>query len=274
MQRNTKPGLDDVLVKLLQPLYRLGQPHVEGLQHIDSARPALIVANHTTLGVLDVPFFYIALREKSGVRLRALAHKFGFKTPVTKAILQSMGAVEGTRENCNQLMEAGEHILVFPGGGREVSKTKGQKYQLLWQERMGFVKMAVEHGYPIIPLASVGAEECYDIRFDRTDLLKTPLGPWIKRIAVKLDHVIKFDEIPPLLVTGWGGTLLPRPERFYFKFMPPIETAHVSPDDELGCHQIKAATKIAIETGIIDLLSFRETDPLRNPLAARLRSLK
>ena len=30
--------------------------------------------------------------------------------------------------------------------------------------------MAASHGYPIIPLASVGAEDCYDIRLDRNDL--------------------------------------------------------------------------------------------------------
>ncbi len=274
MSKKAKHGLDDVIVKLFQPLYRLGQPHVDGLAHVDLDRPALFVANHTALGVLDIPFFYIALRENTGVRLRGLAHKLGFKSPVTRALLHSLGAVEGTRENCHELMKTGEHILVFPGGGREVSKTKDQKYQLLWQERIGFVKMAASHGYPIIPLASVGAEECYDIRLDRNDLLKTPIGSWIKRVADRFDHVIKFDEIPPLLVTGWGGTILPRPERFYFKFMPPIETKHVSPDDEIGCQKIKAETKLALEAGIADLLSFRESDPLRNPLAAKLRALK
>ena len=59
----TAPRLDNILLKLFQPLYTLSQPHVEGMKHVQKSRPALIVANHTTLGVLDVPFFYIALRE-------------------------------------------------------------------------------------------------------------------------------------------------------------------------------------------------------------------
>ncbi len=274
MAKTSSLKLDHVFVKLFQPLYQLGQPHIEGIEHVQQSGPALIVANHTTLGVLDIPFFYTALREQAGVRLRGLAHKQGFKNPISRAILHNLGAVEGTRENCRELMEAREYILVFPGGGREVSKTKGQKYQLLWEDRIGFVKMAAAHGYPIIPLASVGAEECYDIILDRNDLVNSPVGPLFRNLVNRFSNLVKFEEIPPLVVRGWGGTPLPRPERFYFKFMPPIETKHVSPDDEAGCLELKATTKAAVERGMADLLLLRETDPLRNPLAAKLRAIK
>ena len=99
-------------------------------------------------------------------------------------------------------MRAGESILVFPGGGREVFKHKGEKYRLIWKERMGFARLAIEHGYPIVPLAAVGAEECYDILVDSDELLHTPIGPLLERIAPRPD------EIPPL-VRGIGP--LPRP---------------------------------------------------------------
>jgi hypothetical protein len=35
-------------------------------------------------------------------------------------------------------------ILVFPSGSREVFKRRGQQYQLLWRERMGFARLAIE----------------------------------------------------------------------------------------------------------------------------------
>jgi hypothetical protein len=35
-------------------------------------------------------------------------------------------------------------VLVYPGGGREVAKRKGEKYQLLWKERVGFARLAIE----------------------------------------------------------------------------------------------------------------------------------
>ena len=50
-------------------------------------------------------------------------------------------------------------MLVFPGSGREVTKRKGEAYKVIWKERTGFARMAIEHGYPITPFASVGPEE-------------------------------------------------------------------------------------------------------------------
>ena len=245
------------LLESFRPIYELCNPYFDGLEHVDAQKPSLIVANHTTLGVLDIPFFYYALVKERGVHLRGLAHRIFFSNPASARILKELGAVEGTRENCSRLMKSGEHILVFPGGGLEVNKTKNQKYQLLWEGRSGFAIMAAAHDYPIVPLASVGAEEAYDIRLDRTDLLATPFAQILKRFAPS------ENEIPPI-VTGWKGTPLPKPERFYFKFMPPIPTAHVDPEDEVACQALKDQTQAAIESAIRELQEIQESDPTRN----------
>jgi hypothetical protein len=42
-----------------------------------------------------------------------------------------MGVVLGTPEGCAELMVCGESIPVFPGGGREVCKRKGEKCELI-----------------------------------------------------------------------------------------------------------------------------------------------
>jgi 1-acyl-sn-glycerol-3-phosphate acyltransferase len=51
--------------------------------------------------------------------------------------------------------------MVFPGGGREVTKRKGQQYQLIGKNCEGFAVMAIEQGYPIIPFASVGTNTAW-----------------------------------------------------------------------------------------------------------------
>ena len=63
-------------------------------------------------------------------------------------------------------MKAGENILLFPGGAREVAKRKGEAYQLVWKKRLGFVRLAVEHSYRILPFASVGQEDAFSIILD------------------------------------------------------------------------------------------------------------
>jgi hypothetical protein len=75
-------------------------------------------------------------------------------------------------------------VLVFPGGAREVFKRKGEAYRLIWKERIGFVQMAAAHGYPIVPFASVGADEAYDIEFDAADLMRSPIGTLLRATGI------------------------------------------------------------------------------------------
>src|SRR5512144_2637637 len=140
---------------LLEPWHWLTAPRFTGLEHVPTDRPVLAVANHTLMGVLDVPLLVIGLHDLKGVFLRALGDHLHFQVPLWRDLLIRFGTVEGTRENCHALMRAGESILVFPGGGREVFKHHGEKYRLIWKERAGFVRLAVEHGYAIVPLAAV-----------------------------------------------------------------------------------------------------------------------
>jgi 1-acyl-sn-glycerol-3-phosphate acyltransferase len=212
----------------------------------------------------------LGLYEQRSVFVRSLGDHIHFKIPGWRALLSHYGVVEGDRVNCHQLMQAGETILVFPGGAREVFKRKGEKYHLIWGRRAGFARLAIEHCYPIVPFAAVGAEECYDILLDAGDLLASPVGALLRQF------VPRIEEMPPL-VRGLGPTLLPRPQRFYFAFGAPIETARFAGrhDDDATCFAVRELVRAAIETEIAELLWERrheaETDllgPTRRPVGA------
>lgn len=195
-----------------------------GLGNVDKDRPALYVSNHTIYGGLDGPLIYLALYEEKGIVIRSLGDHFHFKIPGWRELMRNAGTVEGTRENCHRLMEGGEHILVYPGGGREVAKRKGEQYKLAWKTRTGFARMAMEHGYPIIPVASLGADDAYDIHYDAYDFKASKLGQ--KLLANKtINRLLRNGDVIMPFSTGVGFTPLPRPERFYFSFGEPIETA-------------------------------------------------
>jgi 1-acyl-sn-glycerol-3-phosphate acyltransferase len=251
---------------VLAPWRWLTAPRFYGLENVPGDRPAVFVGNHTVMGLLDVPLMLLGLHEHRGVLVRPLGDHVHFAIPGWRDLLRLFGTVEGTREGCRALMAAGESILVFPGGGREVFKRKGEKYRLLWGNRLGFVHLAIEHGYPILPFAAVGAEECYDIVIDAGDLL---------RLVPLLRHLPRADEIPPL-VRGLGLSAMPRPERFYFHFGQPIETAHLVglETNERLCSAVRDEVRAAVEAGIAFLLWQRERDPERRPLARLLRRLR
>jgi 1-acyl-sn-glycerol-3-phosphate acyltransferase len=265
----TRPtGLELAAAKvLLEPWRWLTAPRFSGLDHVPRDRPMLVAANHTLMGVLDLPLLVLGLHDHTGVFLRGLGDHLHFRVPVWRDLLTHFGAVDGTRRNCRTLMRAGESLLVFPGGAREVFKHKREKYRLIWKERVGFVRLAVQFGYPIVPLAAVGAEECYDILVDSDELLQTPIGPLLRQVAPRPE------EIPPL-VAGIGP--LPRPERFYFHFGRPIETApwRGRQDDDALCLRLRERVRRAIQRGIRQLLDEREHDPHRRLQVRVIRQVR
>src|SRR5258706_9350655 len=163
-------------LRLLEPWRKLASPAVLGLEHVPDERPLLFVGNHTLYGLLDAPLLISELYERKRLFLRALGDHAHFKIPVWGALLKRFGVVDGTPERCAALMRAGEAVLVFPGGAREVAKRKGERHRLIWKERLGFVRLAVAHACTIVPFASIRGEDAVDIVLDADQPLAPPLG--------------------------------------------------------------------------------------------------
>lgn len=251
----------DRLAGLLAPLSRITAPLVIGIDRVPE-RGALFVGNHTILGVLDLPFMVRELWVRRRILPRGLGEHAHFRIPIWRELLVGNGMVRGTRENVRELMHRGEHVLVYPGGANEVYKRRGQRYQLLWNERLGFARLAIEFGYPIVPFAAVGADDMYDVvADDRT--------PGLAQLASLLDRLAGVP-LPPL-VAGLGPTPLPRPERLYFHFGEPIETTRFDRrhDDDEAAIELRDQVRVAVIGGIDELLAVREADPGR-PLRSRL----
>jgi len=204
-------------------------PQSFGLEHLDPARPALYVGNHTIYGVLDGPLMVLDVYEKTGIYFRSLGDHFHFQVPGWREMLLQGGAVHGTPEVCSQLMQGRQHIIVYPGGAREVMKNQGEQYRLMWKRRTGFARMAMQHGYDIIPFAALGADDALSIRYDSQTFRQSLLGRVARKTGL-LDSLFRGGDTLGPWVTGVAGTVIPRPEKMYFLFGERISTAHLQAD--------------------------------------------
>ena len=250
MRTDPPPELEKAL-HLLDFHQLVHRPTFTGWDNVPDERPLLFVGNHTVGGFLDVPLLFRELWKQKGIFLNALGDRAHFKVPGWGKMLERFGVVEGTRANCAELFQAGACVLVFPGGAREVAKKKTEINQLLWGERRGFAKMAVEHNVTIVPFAEVGVEQALDIIWDADDIAGTPLGKILDAFGFRQDL-----RIP--LVRGVGPTPIPRPERFDFHFARPIPTLDVDPNDDDAVWQVREATRLAVEEAMAMLLERRE----------------
>jgi 1-acyl-sn-glycerol-3-phosphate acyltransferase len=250
---------------LLAPWRVLTDPRFDGHEHLPTDGRYLLVGNHTTLGLFDVPFLVLDIHRRTGVLVRSLGERQHFRVPIWRDLLAHFGTIDGTRENTRRLLAAGEAVLVFPGGGREVARHRGDHYPLVWRERIGFARLALEFGYPVVPFSMIGVDDMWDVVVDADDALYAPARALARRLDV--DPELLFP-----VVRGLGPTPLPRPQRIYGRLAEQIDARQFgsSWDDADAARALRDEVKRAVRRGIEDLRAERRRDPARK-LGPRLR---
>jgi len=249
------PALLAALDAALAPVRALNAPVFHGIENVPEHGPALLVGNHTVMPLLDVPVMMAEIRARRGVWIRSMADHVHWRVPLWRDVRRIGGCVDGTRENCRRLLADGEIVLVFPGGAYEVTRFHGRRYQLAWRERVGFVRMAVEAGCPIIPFGAVGVEDQFPVLVDPDHPLQAPVRALTRRLLGRRDLVF------PVL------GLDPRPERLYFSFGEPIDTSPWAgcEDDEIALSEAREVVRKRVAELVDDLLAEQSADPGRRP---------
>lgn len=250
----------------LGPVMDLYRPYVDGLDELPSDGRFLLVGNHTQFGLSEIGLIPYFVRSAIGAHVRTLADRqLGRARGPQAAFFTAYGAVVGSPENAGQLMRDDQTILVFPGGGREMPKFKGEEYTLRWNDRYGFARVAAEHRYPIVTAGLVGGDDVFTSMTTR-DSRWGRFNEWAsERLSGRTDMAF-----PP--IRGIGPTLIPRPRRMYLRFGTPIDTNR--PDRtsaETWPTIIKERVQTELETTLADLQRIRDADPYRelNPMAWR-----
>lgn len=257
---NEKTG--EIIHKIVKWYFK---PEYIGLENLNFKTPALYVSNHTLLGLTDGPLYMARLLHKKNIYLRPLVDKMQKHIPIWRKLMTDFGGVVATKDNCKRLMEQNQHILVFPGGTNEAFKKEGEEYKLIWKERYGFVKMAIENNYPIIPISGLGGDELYDIILDKEDIMNSFIGKMLKDTGIAKRYLKGGENIPPI-VAGLGGTFLPKPKRIYYSFGKPIHTNKYNKKqiDNNIIEKIRIEVELEIYKGILNMIKYRQNEGYKN----------
>ncbi|WP_205697352.1 lysophospholipid acyltransferase family protein [Conexibacter sp. SYSU D00693] len=211
--RESLPGL-----WLLASLWHRAE--VRGLGNIPEEGPVLIVGNHSGGNMTpDTGVFTLAFSAYFGVerRFHQLAHNLVVSFPGL-GFLRKYGVVAASPENARQALEAGAALLVYPGGDHEVFRPSWQRHRVDFDGRRGFVRLALEHDVPIVPLVSIGGQET---------ALFLSQGKGLAR-ALMLDRTARLKSLPILLAPPWGLVVgdftghVPLPSKIVVEALPPI----------------------------------------------------
>jgi 1-acyl-sn-glycerol-3-phosphate acyltransferase len=162
------------ILELLYPVYKqYFRLRIFGKENVQD-RPYMIVANHSGQIALDGMLISMAfaLDVQPPRILRAMVERFFPALPFFGTWAAEAGAVLGDRQNCLNLLERGESVLVFPEGVNGVAKSTSNYYKLQHFTK-GFLRMAIQAEIDILPLSVVGAEEIFPWVYQAKGVAKT-----------------------------------------------------------------------------------------------------
>ena len=257
-QVNIQKLLKDVKPKWVHHLTRAHEwyfkPTFLGTEHLSAERPAMYVGNHTLYGVIDTPLLIDYLMNECGIVVISMADHVHFHVPIWDKVVKSFGGVHGLRENARAVMQAGYSILIFPGGGREVTKRKGEQYQLIWKERYGFLRLAQEFGYDIVPFAAYGGDDVFEPGLDANDVLKYRLSKQLLKIP-QVKKLLRDGEIIPT----FPKSIIPKKVPLYFQFLARIN-APAKDANQHDLQQLRELLQSQIYTALDELKTISERD--------------
>jgi len=149
----------DAFLDALDRIGRRIHVDVRGLDLLPPGR-ALLVANHA-FG-FDIAFAMARIHVETGRRVWALGEHAWWAVPGVRRFAAAVGTVDGTPENVDALLARDELVVVLPGGLREAVKPRELRYRLLWGHRYGFVRAALRNAAPLVPIASIGADDLFN----------------------------------------------------------------------------------------------------------------
>src|SRR3989440_2429673 len=194
---------------------------VRNMEWIPEEGPVLLVGNHSGGNITpDTIVFTLAFNTFFGVErpFYQLAHNLVLTMPAL-AQLRKFGTVAASPANAREALESGAALLVYPGGDYEVHRPSWQGNRVDFGGRKGFIRLALEHDVPIVPVVSVGGQETA-LFLSRGDRLARMLG---------LDKALRLKVLPISLALPWGLNVgdmlghLPLPAKITVEALPPID---------------------------------------------------
>jgi 1-acyl-sn-glycerol-3-phosphate acyltransferase len=204
---------------LLASLYFRAQ--VRGLENIPEEGPVLLVGNHSGGNLTpDTGVFTLAFNTYFGVERRfyQLAHNLVLSMPGL-GWLRKYGTVAASPENADEALESGAALLVYPGGDYEVHRPSWDRAKVDFGGRQGWIRLALKHDVPIVPVVSVGGQET---------ALFLSRGEGLAHL-LRLDKLFRLKVLPVSLGIPWGINVgdmfghIPLPAKITTQVLHPID---------------------------------------------------
>jgi 1-acyl-sn-glycerol-3-phosphate acyltransferase len=225
---------DPRFIRLLMPLWGWLYRHsfrveTTGWEQIPDRGQLMFVGSHNGgLAAPDMHMFLYDWFRRFGYERRVfgLAHpKLWRGYPPLAAMAARVGAIPFHPRNAMAVLERGDSLLVFPGGGQDVFRPHRERGRIRFAGRTGFLRLAIWHDLPLVPLISWGGHDSLFVIDDFYPLLRS-----LHERGLPWPFGIDPEVMPLYLGLPWGLALgplpnLPLPVKIHTRVCPAIRFA-------------------------------------------------
>jgi 1-acyl-sn-glycerol-3-phosphate acyltransferase len=156
--------------------------------------------------------------------LHGTAHDALMAAPVIGDYFRKMGVLPAAPDSISAALAAGRDVALWPGGEIDSLRPWVKRDEAVLAGRTGFIRMAIQAGVPIVPIATVGGPDSMPVVLSGRRLAR----------ALQLDKVARLKMFPIAIQAPWGLSPamlpeLPLPTKIRTAFQEPI---HLDTDPE------------------------------------------
>ncbi len=198
-----------LLYSSLEPLYRrYFRVRCLGIEHIPKGR-AMLIGNHSGGIPVDAGMVLASTFFEGDPPRHAhgMVEKFAQNLPFVSPFFSRIGQLAGLPEHALRILENDRLLMVFPEGARGTGKLYKDRYQLM-HFGTGFLRIAMQTGSPIVPLAFIGGEEALPTIYHARSMARLmgtpywPVPPYLLPIPLPVTCCLIYGE--PLYFEGSG----------------------------------------------------------------------
>jgi len=209
---------------------------IRGWQRVPQG-PVMFVGNHSGIGIVDVLCLLGAWRMRMGLsrRVVGMMHDSFLAFPIVGHFARWFGASRAHPDNARAVLGGGRDLVVFPGGDLDAGRPLLAARKVVFGPRRGYVRIALDAGVPIVPVATIGSHYTYlqlpiskpvgtiarAAGLTRSRYVCLPYA-WVPMIAAAV--MVALGVAPWwVLVVAAAVLFVPNPVRVTTEFLPPID---------------------------------------------------
>ncbi len=190
--------------------------------------------------------------------LHGTAHDALMAAPGIGTYFRKMGVLPAAPDSMSTALADGQDVALWPGGEIDSLRPWSDRDEAVLAGRKGFIRMAINAGVPIVPIATVGGPDSMPVLARGRRLAK----------ALQLDKVARLKMFPIAVSAPWGigPAMLPEiplPTKIRTAFQPPVKLSRdpaKAKDDDYVDRKYEEVRE-SIQHGM-DALARRRTFPV------------